>query len=222
VIQQLTNQIAKDGYHITGGIVGTKYLFEVLEVLEMSDLAIQMLQQQNVPSYGWMLANGATALWETWTRYQSVGSLASMNHIMLGAPGKNFYTALAGIKSPATSGYDSIVIKPQIPYNAVKTGTVTSISAQVNTLWGLIESTWSFHTIALELNVTIPGNAVANVYVPRIGYPWVSITEGGSLVWQNTTYHPGVNGIKSAVLEGDAVKFQIQSGKYSFYELLNI
>lgn len=61
----LADRQAHDG-HITTGNQMTKYWFEVLDAFGRNDVALQMASDTTYPSLGFMLANGATTLWERW------------------------------------------------------------------------------------------------------------------------------------------------------------
>ena len=51
--------------HLTTGIVGTKYLLEVLSAINRTDLAYELMIETTYPSFGYMVANTATTLWYT-------------------------------------------------------------------------------------------------------------------------------------------------------------
>lgn len=60
--------------HLNVGIVGIKELLPALARAGRIDLAVAVLVQPTQPSYVYMVQQGATTLWETWTgsRYQPV------------------------------------------------------------------------------------------------------------------------------------------------------
>ena len=68
-----------NSYHLSTGSLGTKYLFEALSQTGHSDVACKVLTQTSYPSYGYMLREGATTIWERWERLENV-SMNSHNH----------------------------------------------------------------------------------------------------------------------------------------------
>ena len=82
--------------HLNTGIVGVKYLLPALSRGGHVDVALQVAQTEEQPGWVYMVKQGATTLWETWTgtRYQPT---ASWNHIMFGANSEWYYKELAGI-----------------------------------------------------------------------------------------------------------------------------
>jgi alpha-L-rhamnosidase len=75
--------VEHDG-HLNVGIVGVKELLSALMAGGRADVALQVAQTPTAPGWVYMVLQGATTLWETWTgtRYAPV---ASWNHIMFGS-----------------------------------------------------------------------------------------------------------------------------------------
>jgi alpha-L-rhamnosidase len=84
VIATLVQDVARRGYHLDVGIIGVKYLLSTLSKAGRGDVALMIMQAKTPPSYIYMVQQGATTLWETWTgsRYRPQGS---WNHIMFGS-----------------------------------------------------------------------------------------------------------------------------------------
>jgi len=145
----------KRQYHLDTGIVGTKFLFPVLsDVLEESDLAYQISVQRTYPSYGWMVDQGATTLWESWQGSRYV-DYASRNHIMFGTQSAWYYQSLAGItNTPGTNAWSDITIHPRI--NGVEKN-LTHTTANLETMRGRIGSSWSTQQTYCS---TVPEHAV--------------------------------------------------------------
>jgi len=68
--------------HLTTGNLCTKYLLEVLTMQGYADVAFNLAVQTTYPSWGFMLANGATTVWERWENKTGSG-MNSHNHPML-------------------------------------------------------------------------------------------------------------------------------------------
>ena len=67
IFEQLRDGLGTpDGPRLTTGIFGTRFLLEELSKHGQSDLALALADQSTFPSWGWMLENDATTLWEHW------------------------------------------------------------------------------------------------------------------------------------------------------------
>ncbi len=137
VLQSLCENIEiTHGYHLSTGIVGTRYLLDTLTKYGRADLAYRLVTQTTYPSWGYMIWEGATTLWERW-EYMAGGGMNSHNHIMFGSVDAWFYKALAGINADSSApGFEKIIIRPQVP------GDLSYVSASVNTVRGLVSSSW--------------------------------------------------------------------------------
>jgi hypothetical protein len=103
------------------------------------------------------LKHGATALTESWQAYPNV----SNNHFMLGHLMEWFYAGLCGIKQAKDGvAYNKIEIKPQ------PVGDITYAKADFHSPYGMIKTDWTKNGDGFELNVTIPANTTAEIYLP--------------------------------------------------------
>ena len=112
----LADRQAHDG-HITTGNQMTKYWFEVLDAFGRNDVALQMASDTTYPSLGFMLANGATTLWERWENLDGSG-MNSHNHPMNGACTVWYYKSLAGIR-PDGEGCYTVTPAVELPIDWV-------------------------------------------------------------------------------------------------------
>lgn len=207
--------------HLTTGFIGVKYVLPILTRLGYVDLAYDLATQTTYPSWGYMIANGATTLWELW-QSKAGPSMNSQNHPMFGSIGAWFYQALAGINTdPKGAGYWHILIQPQM------TRDLTSVSATVETVRGLVTSSWTHFPGSITLDVTIPVGSEARIVIPR-DTEWtdVVVREGDRVVWEKGRYLEGVPGVKGASVGGEdvpllapraqAIALEVGSGHYSF------
>jgi alpha-L-rhamnosidase len=199
------------GCHVSTGILGTRYILDTLTKYGRSDLAWKLATQTTYPSWGYMIKEGATTLWERW-EYMDGGGMNSHNHIMFGSVDTWFYRVLAGINLD-TSGYGfrKVIIKPYIP------GDLSYVSASVNTIRGLVSSSWRKEANALVLEVTLPVNSEGKVSLPVTGIKNPVIKESGRVLYQAESYLPGASGITSGKREGEYISFNVGSGTYSFW-----
>jgi alpha-L-rhamnosidase len=218
----LTKKIVyEDDSHIKTGFIGAKILLPTLTKMGRSDLAYDIVNQTTYPGWGYMVANGATTLWELWNN--KVGpSMNSHNHPMLGSVGGWFYQAIGGINpDPRAPGYRKILIRPQVVRD------LTSASATIETVRGPVTTSWTHTPGRVTLDVTIPVNSEAQVVIPKddeMGE--VVVRESGRVVWDGNAFVSGTPGVISGTQGAEAVAFlgperngvafEIGSGRYSF------
>jgi len=196
--------------HLTTGILGAKYILPVLTESGRADLAYDLATQTTYPSWGYMVENGATTLWELWQN-RTGPSMNSHNHPMYGSIGAWFYSALAGINlRPGGEGYKAIHIEPQIVRD------LQYVSGTLETVRGTVISAWSRTGSTLRMEVTVPVGSTAEVIIPKMNLRNISVGEGGKPVWQDGAFRPGVPGVSAARETSSAVIVQVGSGSYVF------
>jgi len=157
VVENIVKDVRAHNNGLTAGDIGYRYLLKVLDDEGRSDVICDMNNRSDVPGYGYQLAKGATALTESWQALPSV----SNNHFMLGHIMEWFYEGLAGIRpAEGAVAYNKIVIRPQ------PVGDVTWAKASYQSAYGLISSDWKKQDKTFELNINIPANTTALVYLP--------------------------------------------------------
>lgn len=192
------------GNHLDTGIFGTPYLFETLIDTGHGDTAYQMITSTTYPSYGFMLANGATALWEYWEKdYGFYQCSCCHNQPMFGSISGSFYEKIAGI-APASPAYRDILIAPQ------HIGKLRFASARKETMYGMVSVEWEKTEKEFLLYVSIPCNTKATVILPASGKV---LTEGEEVLYpgENTT-----EGIEAVCRTEKGYCIQIESGNYRF------
>lgn len=181
--------------HLTTGILGTKYILELLAE-SGPDLAYELATQTTYPSWGYMLEKGATTLWELW-QDKTGPSMNSHNHPMFGSLGAFFYYGLAGIHLDAQApGWERVRIEPSVVRD------LRWAAASIETLRGTVASSWQQTEEGLRLEVTIPVGSTAEVHVPKLGLDKPAVTESGKAVAGREA--------------GEAIVFEVGSGSYRF------
>jgi alpha-L-rhamnosidase len=204
---RLAEEVRKFGYHLTTGFVGTPYLCHVLSRFGYTDLAYELLNQESYPSWLYPVKKGATTIWERWDGIKPDGSfqdagMNSFNHYSYGAIGDWMYRVAAGIDTAADGpGYKHVTIRPQ------PGGGLTHVRATLNTPYGEVISAWQLTDTDFRLQVTVPANAHATVWVP--GRDLAQMTESGKVL----AAAPGVIAVR---MEGDAVVAELGAGRYDF------
>jgi len=148
-----------------------------------------------------MLANGATTLWERW-EYATGDAMNSHNHPMMGSVGSWFYKYVIGINPDSQyPGFKQFVIKPYV-FNDL-----TFVEGELNTVKGVIKSAWHKQGNILTMNVTIPVNSTAVVYVPAKTVK--AVTESSKSISKTV-------GINLLGEENGYVILKVGSGDYHF------
>ena len=198
VLDGLVAQIRANGNRVTAGDVGFHYLVRALSEGGRGDVLYDMLIQDEGPGYAYQLKKGATSLTEAWDADPG----PSQNHCMLGHIEAWFYKGLGGIAcDPSGPGFKRIIIKPQ---------TVAALSAARTTYdspYGRIASEWKREFGALTLDVVVPPNTTATVYVPAKDV--ASVTEGGKPAAKAA-------GVAFLRMEAGSAVFAVGSGAYRF------
>ncbi len=171
VVQNLARDVEARGGHLTTGNLCTKYLLEALVEHGQGDIAYRIVTQKSYPSWGSMLANGATTLWERW-EHLTGGAMNSHNHPMMGSVSAWFYKYLGGINpDPEAPGFKRIILRPY-PLKDL-----TWVRSEYTSMYGVIRSSWQKENDAFRLSVSVPVNTTATVHVPVDNVN--RITEGG-------------------------------------------
>jgi alpha-L-rhamnosidase len=182
--------------HAFVGIHGAKPLFTQLCEHGFEDVAIGAMKKETWPSYTYALNQGYTTWPEQFDQInhaERVGT-RSLNHPMQSGFAAWYHESVGGIK-PASPGYKQILLKPH--------GFTQMTWAKVHhdCPYGRIESSWKNEKGQFTLNVAIPPNASATVFVP---------------IKSGSTAKEATGGAKFLRNEGDRAIFQVPSGRYEF------
>ncbi len=216
VLEHLVRDIVeKNNTHITTGNLCSRYINEVLFTNGLEDLAYELLTQTTYPSWGYMVENGATTMWERWEHVfeESVlSNMASHSHPMNGAFGVSFYKYLAGIKIDENNpGWKNILIKPVVPKK------LKAAEASVDTLRGRVFCGWQVQEDnRFEMTVQVPFNCTAEVTIPisetnrntRIFYGKEEVYSAGE--WKKNKACTWIGSTDASV------SFKVTSGRHHF------
>ncbi len=205
--QHLAADIAAKNGHLSTGFVGVGYLCPVLTETGHNDVAYRLLLNDTFPSWGYSIKQGATTIWERWDGYtkekgfQDPG-MNSFNHYSLGSVGQWLYQDVAGIDTdPDAPGFARILIRPHPGPG------LTQARAVYDSIRGRIACAWRADGAGLTLDVTIPANTMATVFVPAPAR--TIVTEGGLPAARAV-------GVSSAQRIGNQVAVSVGSGSYRF------
>ena len=219
--KQLIENIAKtitetDGGKLRVGHVGLPGFMESLVENGLGEIVYDAVNHTEFPGWGYMIAQGATTVWESWGMLKG-GYHAEESMTMLAGVGRLFYESIAGIQEPPYygtakfgPGYRRFHIKPHA------LGDLKHAKASIKTVRGIISSSWKRTENSFVLEVEIPVNSGAKVSVPTLGLEGSAITEGGKAIWKDDSYIDGVAGITDGRRDADWVTFDVGSGSYRF------
>lgn len=166
--KRLVENIRSYKNHITTGLLGTSYICHVLSRFGYTDVAYDLLLQETYPSWLYPVKMGATTIWERWDGIKTDSSfqhwhMNSFNHYAYGAIGDWMYRVMAGIgiDSAGGEGYKKIIIKPH------PGGGLDYVKASLQTYYGKVSVHWKRVNGTFYMEVDIPPNTTATVYVPR-------------------------------------------------------
>lgn len=159
--------------HVSTGVVGIQFLMRTLTEYGRGDLALKIAANDTYPSWGYMVRNGATTIWELWNGNTADPSMNSANHVMLlGDLILWEYEYLGGIRA-LEPGYKKIQLKPY-PIDGLD-----FVNCTYNSVSGRIESNWKRNGKKLVWDITIPANTEAEVWIPtRKGYEIKMLNSG--------------------------------------------
>ncbi|MCI8497063.1 MAG: hypothetical protein HFE85_02270, partial [Clostridiales bacterium] len=159
-------------------------------------------------SFGYMLDNGATTMWEHWDKPgESSGQNAeydSLNHCMFGGGLTTWmFEGLGGIKS-TSAAYHTIIFRPGLESE------LSSVNSSVDTMIGKAVSNWTYENDVLDWTVTVPVNSEATIIIPIADA--TVIQESGVNVFKKDG-----QGLTYVGMEDGAYVYTAGSGTYSFH-----
>ncbi|MFO1076205.1 MAG: family 78 glycoside hydrolase catalytic domain [Planctomycetota bacterium] len=184
--------------HVDTGIHGTWFLVKLLLERHRADLLALVASQTDAPSWGDMLARGATTIWEQW---DGVHSRMHSSFLSIGA---FFVEGLLGIRPDAAApGYAHFELAP-----AIGAGGLARASGHQDTVRGTIAAAWEVHGDTAELAVTVPPGATATVRIP---------TAAPSGVQESGVAAAAADGVRAArAIAADEFACEVGSGSYRF------
>ena len=149
VLANTIKSLEENGYRFQTGLAGTCFTFRTLDKYGRNDVATKMLLGTEYPSFGNMIKNGATSLWETWE------GNGSKNHTAFSSADAWFTFGLAGLKP--MGGYKEFTLKP---YFAPE---LDYLDFELESEYGKIAINWKRCYNGIEVQITVPFNTTAHV-----------------------------------------------------------
>ena len=183
--------------HLDTGLHGTHFMTKYLIENDGNDLVFAYASQTTNPGYGYFLGQGLNSWPEEWGKVAGASKLhGSYNGI-----GGWFLQGIGGIRPEAGHrGFQRFVIKPAI------VGDLTWAKTAYDSNYGKIISNWKRDDKTLEMELVIPANTTATVFVSTKDVS--TITEGGKPI-------ASAEGVRFLCASGRTAMFEIGAGKYS-------
>lgn len=223
-VDHLVQAIDAYGGRLSTGIITTHRMMLELSRNGRNDLAYRLFESRQCPSWGFMIDNGATTIWERWDSYvpgrKSLGrekaallqlpktpgfqtnSMNSFNHQEFASVGEWIYRVILGIEPDESQpGYKHFFLRPQ------PGGSLDWARGSLHSVRGLIGVDWRLAGDALTLEVIVPPNTTATAHIPARSAE--AVTESGRPLAE-------AEGVKFLKRESGRAVCELQSGHYRF------
>ncbi len=157
--KRMNEAVKNIGYRLSTGNITTKYLMDMLALHGYTDTAWKLLSRDEYPSWGYMIANGATTVWEHFEHKFGSG-MNSHNHPMYAAVGYFMYAHLLGIR-PLEAGFSRFTVDPIYPEGLL------FAEGRVDTPMGDVYVKWEKRDERIFLSVVVPFGMTAEVTLPE-------------------------------------------------------
>ena len=186
--------------HLNTGMHGNYFMTKYLIDQRRNDLVALMHTKRDFPSFGFMIDNGATTIWEEWD-----GDNSQIHNTMISV-GLWFTEGLAGIRyDERAPGFQHFIAAPGLESGLKR------VDSTLTTGYGKITSNWRVKDSTLTWDLVVPPNTTATVILPATGQD--AVLESGA---------PGASqaGITEATFAGGLFRAEVASGQYRFTSTL--
>ena len=197
---KLVADIERRGKLLSTGFLGTPYSLDVLADAGHDRLVYDLLLRTAYPSWGYMIAHGATTIWERWNGDVGSRVMNSFNHYALGAVAGFMFRRIAGI-NPTAPGFT------RFEFNPVFDGRMRKAGGRYESQAGLIATAWEWRSDRdFALAISVPANARCALHLPTRSID--RVREGGRLIGRRSGFKP--------ITRDDRLVLEIGSGDYAF------
>ena len=195
---KLAELVVANKYHPTTGFWSSIELLLALSDNGHHAEAARMLAQRDKPSWGYMV-DKSTTFWEA---FDAIHKNLSLNHWTHSAVGEWLWRHVAGLNpDEGAPGYRSFTIRPR------PSAEVSWCNSSYDSIRGKIVSNWVIEGGKMTMEVTIPANTTATVYIPTPDS--AGVTEAGQPAAK-------AHGIQFLRMENGAAGYAVGSGNYRF------
>jgi alpha-L-rhamnosidase len=157
LLKNLITMITDNNFHQDTGILGNKYLHNILGENGLMDISLKMILNETYPSFRNWIERGATTLWECWN------GEGSRNHHMFSDFIAVLFKYLGGIKPDESEpGFRKIIMKPQVNCG------LKWVKAEHLSSHGKIRLRWEIKNSEVLFDILIPDGCKAIFEVPGI------------------------------------------------------
>lgn len=160
----LVAQIQDENYEMSTGIYGNKYLVPALLDAGYGDVAFRFLFNPDFTSFGQMLDQGATTIWEAPYMHEVETDrnffVSSYNHPMHGGFLYTCMTHIAGIR-PLKAGFEQFAFKPCF------TSLTDTVDMEMDTVYGIVAVHIRKIGDGYTVSLTVPTGATCVVEATR-------------------------------------------------------
>lgn len=167
---KLVADIRRRGTLLSTGFLGTPNSLDVLAEAGESGLVYDLLLRTEYPGWGYMIAKGATTIWERWNGDTGDVAMNSYNHYALGAVCGFLFRRVAGIE-PLEPGFRRFAFRPVLDARLRRGG------GDYESVLGRIATRWTYDAAGFRLELEVPPNAAARVHLPAT--PRARVLEDG-------------------------------------------
>ncbi|MHA1379483.1 MAG: glycoside hydrolase family 78 protein [Candidatus Helarchaeota archaeon] len=206
-VNNMIKAIEKYDRRISTGFCTTLPMMLELTRWGHNNVAYELFLSRKFPSWFYMIEQGATTMWERWDGYVKGRGfqnkmMNSFNHYAYGSVGEWVFKTILGIDLDENRpGYKHITIRPW------PCGSITWAKGHYDSIRGKIAISWALNGENFKLEVSIPPNTTATVFIPAKNAE--NVTENGNLISDSED-------LKFVKYENNNAIYEIASGKFNF------
>ncbi len=165
-LELLVSLIRGNGNKLDTGFVGTAWLTQALTRCGRTDVAYDLLLQEEYPSWLFSVNQGATTIWERWNSYTLKDGFGNVN---MNSFNHYAYGAVAEWMAATVGGIDLAEDAPggkEIIFAAEPDRRLGHVRTALQTPYGRVESAWRYEGDRLVWRISAPANTRAKVILP--------------------------------------------------------
>lgn len=153
IADRLVKRISENGNHLDFGVLGQRYVMEVLGESGHVEKLFLMLKNPTYPGYLHLARNGCTTLTECW----NLGG--SHNHMMFSHVSAILYKYIAGLKADEEAGSGALLVRPSLMTDRM--------DCWEETRYGRFSVQWEKREDGAEITVEVPFGCHARLIPPN-------------------------------------------------------
>lgn len=212
IVKSILENVSSNNTTLMTGVLGTKSIYDTLSGANEHKTLVELTTTPEKCSFGYMLDNGATTLWEYWDKPGETfnsnnppgeNRWDSQNHAMMGGGlGTWAYKGLGGITQTSAAYHD-------ITFRAGVESELSFVNSSIDTVIGKVVSNWTNQDGSFTWEITVPANANAKIIIPVKDA--TAITESGKDVFKKDG-----SGLTYVGMEDGFCVYTAGSGSYRF------